>query len=153
MNAQNMNLSVTSPEEIINALGLKPHPEGGWYLESYNNSGSDGSRGSLSVIYYLLEKGQSAHWHRVLDADEAWLWHGGAPLNLYQKSSDGAVVKNVLGLDVVNGQSPQLVIPKGMWQSASATDGWSLVSCVVGPAFVFDKMEFAPRGFEPGFGF
>ena len=152
MNAQNMNAPDVSAETIIDALGLKPHPEGGWYIETFNNAGDDGERGSLSTIYYLLEKGQSAHWHRVIDADEVWLWHGGSALNLYQTSPDGAVVKNILGLDVANGQIPQVIIPKGMWQSASATDGWSLVSCVVGPAFVFDKMEFAPRGFEPGFG-
>ena len=152
MNAQNMNMPEVSAATMIEKLGLKQHPEGGWYLETYNNTSSDGERGSLSVIYYLLEQGQSAHWHRVVDADEAWLWHGGAPLNLYRKTEDGAVMKDVLGLDVASGQVPQTIIPKGMWQSASATEGWSLVSCVVGPAFVFDKMEFAPRGFEPGFG-
>jgi len=152
MNAQNMNAPDVSAETIIETLGLKPHPEGGWYTETFNNSTDDGTRGALSVIYYLLEKGQTAHWHRVVDADEVWLWHGGAPLNLYQRSADGAVMKNILGMDAANGQTPQVIIPQGMWQSASATEGWSLFSCVVGPAFVFDKMEFAPRGFEPGFG-
>jgi hypothetical protein len=58
----------------------------------------------------------------------------------------------VLGLNAAAGQVPQLIIGKGLWQSASAIEGWVLVSCVVAPAFVFDKMDFAPRGFEPGFG-
>ena len=80
MNAQNMSTTDISAESIVEALGLKSHPEGGWYIETYNNTPEDGSRGTLSMIYYLLEKGQSAHWHRVVDADEVWLWHGGAPL-------------------------------------------------------------------------
>lgn len=152
MNAQNMNVPTTSPEELITQLGLKPHPEGGWYVETYNDTKTTGERGDLSVIYYLLEKGQSAHWHRVLDADEVWLWHAGFPLTLYSKPDGGAVSKTILGMNAGKGHVPQAVIAKGVWQSASAIDGWALVSCVVTPGFVFDKMEFAPRGFEPGFG-
>lgn len=138
-------------EDLIAQLNLKPHPEGGFYREIYNNTSAEGGRGKISSIYYLLEKGQSAHWHRVVDADEVWLWHGGHPLVLYSKLDDGPVEKTVLGLDVNNGEVPQAIIQKNYWQSASATHGWALVSCVVGPAFEFDKMEFAPRGFEPGF--
>lgn len=141
-----------SAQTLIEGLGLKPHPEGGWYKETLNNADSPGNRGSISVIYYLLEKGQAAHWHRVRDADEVWLWHGGSPLTLYTKPDDGVVQKTVLGLDVNDGQVPQYIIKKGLWQSASAIEGWSLVSCAVSPAFVFDQMDFAPRGFEPGFG-
>lgn len=152
MNTQAHNHDVNlSAQSLIENLGLKPHPEGGWYVETFNNSDGN-NRGSMSVIYYLLEKGQSAHWHRVRDADEIWLWHAGAPLTLYTKPDDGLVTKSVLGLDAASGQRPQVMIEKGQWQSASAIDGWSLVSCVVAPAFVFDKMDFAPRGFEPGFG-
>ena len=139
-------------QDYIEHLNLKPHPEGGWYAETFNNSNGVDERGSLSVIYYLLEKGQAAHWHRVRDADEVWLWHAGSPLTLYTKPDDGKVSKTVLGLNAAAGQVPQLIIGKGLWQSASAIEGWVLVSCVVAPAFVFDKMDFAPRGFEPGFG-
>ena len=143
-------LEVTT-EDLIAQLNLKPHPEGGFYREIYNDSSADGVRGKISSIYYLLEKGQSAHWHRVTDADEVWLWHGGHPLALYSKLDDGPVEKTTLGLDVHKGEVPQAIIQKNYWQSASAINGWALVSCVVGPAFEFDKMEFAPRGFEPGF--
>lgn len=152
MNTQIVSHDVNlSAQVLIENLGLKPHPEGGWYAETFNTSEGE-NRGTLSVIYYLLEKGQAAHWHRVRDADEVWLWHAGAPLTLYTKPDDGVVKKTVLGLDAAAGQRPQVIIEKGQWQSASAIEGWSLVSCVVAPAFVFDKMDFAPRGFEPGFG-
>ena len=153
MNAKDNALNLPqNAQDLIENLGLKPHPEGGWYVETFNNGNSPEERGDLSVIYYLLEKGQTAHWHRVRDADEVWLWHCGSPLVLYTKPDDGIVTKTVLGLDAATGQRPQLVIGKGLWQSASAIEGWSLVSCVVAPAFVFDKMDFAPLGFEPGFG-
>ena len=152
MNTQIVSHDVNlSAQVLIENLGLKPHPEGGWYAETFNTSEGE-NRGTLSVIYYLLEKGQAAPWHRVRDADEVWLWHAGAPLTLYTKPDDGVVTKSVLGLDAAAGQRPQVIIEKGQWQSASAIEGWSLVSCVVAPAFVFDKMDFAPRGFEPGFG-
>jgi predicted cupin superfamily sugar epimerase len=57
-------------DEIIEQLGLKAHPEGGWYLETVTGSSPDGERGDISVIYFLLKQGETAHWHRIKDADD-----------------------------------------------------------------------------------
>lgn len=139
-------------EYIIDQLGLKPHPEGGWYIETHKDSGDSNGRPDSSVIYFLLKEGETAHWHRITDADEVWSWHAGATLSLYTKIGDAPVVTNLLGMDIENGATPQLIIQRDTWQSASANEGWVLVSNIVAPAFDFEGMELAPRGFEPGFG-
>ncbi|OUS11637.1 cupin [Rhodospirillales bacterium 47_12_T64] len=139
-------------KEIIDKLQLEPHPEGGWYKETYRHKTEDGSRGNESrgdqtAIFFLLEKGQSSHWHRI-DAVEMWHWYAGSPLIL--KSHSGSEEKVVtLGPDVLAGQTPQFVIPKQHWQAASAEQGWALVGCTVAPAFEFEGFELAEPGWSP----
>ncbi|TIN14197.1 MAG: cupin domain-containing protein, partial [Mesorhizobium sp.] len=72
---------MTSSAEIIAALGLKLHPEGGWYAETFRD-GDGGARGHSTAIYFLLEQHQVSAWHRVKDATEVWHFHAGAPLAL-----------------------------------------------------------------------
>ncbi len=133
--------------EIIDKLELQPHPEGGWYKETYRHDPEDGARGDQTAIFFLLEKGQSSHWHRI-DAVEMWHWYAGSPLVL--KSHDGKQEQVVtLGPDVLAGQTPQFVIPEQHWQAASAEDGWALVGCTVAPAFEFDRFELAEPGWSP----
>ncbi len=85
-----------------------------------------------------------------MDATEIWLWHAGAPLRL-SVSPDGREVAHVpLGPDLANGQRPQAVVPKDAWQAAESLGGWTLVSCVVAPAFEFAGFEMAAEGWEPG---
>jgi uncharacterized protein len=135
--------------EIIGRLALEPHPEGGWFRETWRADASPGERASATAILFLLEAGTRSHWHRV-DAAELWLWHAGAPLALSIAADARALPRTlVLGPDVLAGQEPQALVPPGQWQSAEPQDGWVLVSCVVSPAFSFAGFELAPPGWNP----
>ncbi|MFO1039387.1 MAG: cupin domain-containing protein [Geminicoccaceae bacterium] len=138
-------------QSVIEKFKMRPHPEGGWYVETHRDCGDEGGRGAVTAIYFLLEAGQRSHWHRV-DATEIWLWHAGAPLQLDIAADAGTTdLHNVtLGPDVAAGQAPQGVVPKATWQSAESLGDWTLVSCVVAPAFDFAGFELAPPGWAPG---
>ena len=136
-------------DELIRSLGLQPHPEGGWYAETWRAPVDEGRRAASTGIYFLLQEGERSHWHRV-DADELWLYHDGEPLRLSISAGDAHVEHRVLGRDVQAGQLPQLVVPAGQWQAAEPLGGWTLVSCVVAPGFRFDGFELAPANWEPG---
>jgi predicted cupin superfamily sugar epimerase len=136
--------------EIITQLGLSPHPEGGWYRETWRAEAGTSGRAPGTAILFLLA-GQRSHWHRV-DAAELWLWHAGAPLDLLIADDDSEAVRTIrLGGDVVGGYRPQALVPAHRWQAAEAS-GWALVSCVVVPGFEFAGFELAPIGWEPGAG-
>ncbi len=135
---------------LIATLGLAPHPEGGWYRETWRADEVAGERASASAILFLLEAGQRSHWHMV-DAAELWFWHSGAPLALLRAASDAGPVESItLGPDVTVGQTLQGVIPTGHWQAAEAREGWTLVSCVVSPGFRFSGFALAPPAWQPG---
>ncbi|MFC4113747.1 cupin domain-containing protein [Nonomuraea zeae] len=123
---------------IAAALDLLPHPEGGWFRETWRSAvsfrpdGYPGTRASATGIYFLLQPGEESVPHAVR-SEEVWLWHRGGPLSL--TIGDETVT---LGPDVENGQVPQAVVPGGVWQSARpAADEPVLVSCVVSPGFDF----------------
>lgn len=138
-----------SPDAIIRALDLKPHPEGGHYRETFRDTPPGGGRGAMTAIYYLLQAGEVSAWHRV-DAAEIWHFHAGSPLRL-SLSRDGRSSETVdLGPDVTAGERPQAVVPPSCWQSATSLGAWTLVGCTVGPAFEFSGFELAPRGWAPG---
>ncbi|WP_211273990.1 cupin domain-containing protein [Neoasaia chiangmaiensis] len=134
-------------EDLIERLGLQPHPEGGWYRETWRAPSADGGRGAGTAIYYLLARGQRSHWHRV-DASEIWLHHAGAALRLLT-ARDGVMRTRRLGTDWAAGELPQAVVAPGEWQAAEVDGDWVLVSCVVAPAFSFDGFEMAPPGWTP----
>jgi uncharacterized protein len=131
-------------EAIIAKLGLQPHPEGGWYRETWKGPEIAG-RASGTAILFLLRAGERSHWHRV-DADEIWLWHAGAPLVLSMGQTRAA--DHRLGPDVLGGEAPQIVVPAGWWQAAQSTGDWTLVSCTVSPGFRFNGFELAPPGWD-----
>ncbi len=133
-----------SADEIIAALGLKPHPEGGWFTETFRDPAKDTfGRSRSTAIYYLLKAGEASHWHRV-DAVEIWFFHAGAPLEL------GIGRETVrLGADLQAAERPQAVVPEGVWQAARSLGAWTLVSCVVAPGFEFAGFEMAPEGWAP----
>ncbi|OZA11143.1 MAG: cupin [Rhodobacterales bacterium 17-64-5] len=133
-----------SAEDIIAALDLHPHPEGGWYRQTWAGPEIEG-RPSGTAILFLLRAGERSHWHRV-DADEIWLWHAGAPLVLAIGAT--RAVEYRLGPDLLTGDLVQKVVPKGWWQAARSTGEWSLVSCTVSPGFRFEGFELAPPGWE-----
>lgn len=130
---------------LIAHLALMPHPEGGHYRQTW--AGPEvGGRPSGTAILFLLRRSERSHWHRV-DADEIWLFHAGTPLVLGVEEEDVATHR-VLGPDPMAGQSPQVLVPAGRWQSAHAPGGWALVSCTVVPGFTFDGFELAPKDFD-----
>ena len=131
-----------SAAEIIGLLGLERHPEGGWYKQTFVDEVA-GGRAHSTLIYYLLERGDRSAWHRV-DSAEVWHWYAGAPLEL-------RVGKSILALgnDLVAGQRPQGVVPRGEWQSALSLGEWTLVGCTVAPGFEFASFELAPPGWAP----
>lgn len=139
---------MTPAAAIIAKLGLARHPEGGWYLETWRAPAEAGARAAGTSILFLLEAGQTSHWHRV-DAAELWLFHAGAPLIL--RTAIGAIVTETrLGSDVVSGDVAQAIVAPHQWQAAAATDGWALVGCVVVPGFAFAGFELAPVDWTPG---
>jgi predicted cupin superfamily sugar epimerase len=135
---------VTSP--IVAALGLQPHPEGGWFTETYRSAhsftpdGYPGGRSAATAIYFLLHPGERSRWH-VVRSDELWLWHSGGPLTLVlggDGPDPGEPRPVTLGPDVADGHRPQALVPGGTWQSAEpAGPDPVLVSCVVAPGFDF----------------
>ncbi|MCW4463004.1 cupin domain-containing protein [Sphingomonas sp. BT-65] len=136
-------------ESVIETLGLAPHPEGGWYRETWRAGAGEGARSPGTAILYLLESGCRSHWHRV-DADELWLWHAGAPLDLLiadEREANPVLIP--LGGDVARGYRPQALVPATRWQAAEARRGWALVSCVVVPGFDFAGFELAPPDWAP----
>lgn len=141
---------MSEAQAIIDRLGLLPHPEGGWYRETWRAEAGEGERASATAIYFLLENGQRSHWHRV-DAAELWLWHAGSPLVVSTAAEDAGPVADIrLGPDVIAGEAPQHLIPPGHWQATEASYGWALVSCIVSPAFEFAGFELAEPDWSPG---
>lgn len=138
-----------SAEQMIEVLGLQPHPEGGHFKEVYRHTGPDGARGVVTTIYFLLKAGESSHWHRVTDADEIWCWHAGAPLELQIQADGGERERHILGMALNDDQRPQAVVPANAWQAAKSLGDWTLVGCQVAPAFEFDSFILAEPGFEP----
>jgi predicted cupin superfamily sugar epimerase len=143
-------MMMMNPEDIISALQLKPHPEGGWYHETYRAEAAGIGRATSTAIYYLLKAGERSHWHRVTDADEIWNWHAGSALRLSISSDGQTEISITLGADLARGEQPQAVVHQRAWQAAEPIDGWCLVSCIVAPGFEFDGFEMAPDGWSPG---
>lgn len=142
-----------SVDEIVRALQLEPHPEGGFYRRTYkNNEGppvpggtsTTDNRGHASAIYYL-QMPEFSLWHRI-DGDELWFWHAGAPLTLEVRQDDGSADAKTLGQDFASGQSPQLLAPANKWQRAKSLGEWTFVSCSVSPGFLFETYELEKRG-------
>lgn len=135
--------------EVIAALGLQPHPEGGWYAETWRATAVGNDRPSSSAILYLLAAGERSHWHRV-DADEIWQYVAGDPLELRTSADGVAPLAHRLGWSLGSERLvPQVVVPAGTWQAARSVGAWTLVGCLVAPAFSFGGFELAPPGWEP----
>lgn len=133
-------------DDIIAQLDLAPHPEGGYYRQTW--AAENDGRPTGTCIYFLLKNGESSHWHTV-DAAEIWLYHSGAPLVLSLAATDaGPAVDHVLGPDLFAGEQPQIVVPIDHWQAARTTGDWTLVSCTVSPGFQFDGFTLAAPGFD-----
>ncbi len=135
--------------DVIRLLGLKPHPEGGHFRETFRDAALvESGRAASTAIYFLLARGERSHWHRV-DAAEVWHWHAGAALELEIAPADGRRDRVILGCDLAAGESPQAVVPAHAWQAAQSLGDWTLVGCTVAPGFEFAKFELAPKDWQP----
>ena len=135
--------------EIIRLLGLKLHPEGGHFGETFRDGRLDEKgRAASTAIYFLLARGERSHWHRV-DAVEVWHWYAGAPLALEISQTPARVERVMLGCDLNAGERPQAVVPVHAWQAAQSLGDWTLVGCTVAPGFEFAGFELAPKNWTP----
>jgi uncharacterized protein len=139
---------VTDAAAVIAALGMRSHPEGGWFAETWRAPSVDDERPVGSAILYLLSAGERSHWH-ALDAAEVWHYSAGDALEVAVWDGSGPIRRHRLGGDVVAGDLAQAVVPAGAWQSARSLGTWTLVGCIVTPAFEFDGFRLAPDDWEP----
>jgi predicted cupin superfamily sugar epimerase len=138
-----------SAGQIVRLLDLNPHPEGGYYRETWRDPLTDANGRALStLIYFLLDVGDVSAWHRV-DAAEVWHYYAGAPLVLTMSPNGHDASSSYLGPQFAAGQRPQIVVPAGHWQTATSLGEWTLVGCTVAPGFEFSGFELAPPNWRP----
>jgi uncharacterized protein len=136
--------------DLIRILGLEPHPEGGFYRETFRSTAllpglPSGPRAALTAIYFLLPAGTFSAWHRVT-SDEAWCHYDGDPLDLHTLTPAGAHEVVRLGRDYAAGRRPQHIVPAGVFQAAiPAGERWTLVGCMVAPGFDFADFSMPSR--------
>ena len=135
-------------DEVIARLSLAPHPEGGWYRETFRDTRLVDGRPASTAILFLLDVGEVSEWHRI-DAVEVWHWHAGAPLVITISPNGHDAASHHLGSDLAAGQAPQLVVPERHWQTATSLGAWTLVGCTVAPGFRFEGFELAPPNWRP----
>lgn len=131
---------------LMSSIGMSPHPEGGYFREIYRSASvvqpadARTARAALTAIYFLLCAGDVSRWHRV-SSDETWHFHEGDTLELLVTDPLFAELRNVRVGQREAGIEPVRVVPAGYWQAARSTGTFTLVSCVVGPGFVFDDFQ------------
>ena len=144
---------MTELPDWVRLLNLSPHPEGGWFRETWRSdltlddsvlpSAYAGQRSAGTAILFVLMPGQQSAWHTVRSA-ELWLYHRGSPLVLEVGPDTQRATAHVLGPDIAAGEHPQLIVPPGYWQRARPRDPEAaLVSCVVVPGFDFADFALA----------
>lgn len=137
----------------VRELDLAPHPEGGWFRETWRSevvldsqalpADYGGPRNAATAILFVLMPGQQSAWHTVRSA-ELWMFHRGSPLELEVGADRGSPERLLLGADVGAGEQPQILVPPGYWQRARPIGGEpTLVSCVVAPGFDFADFALA----------
>lgn len=138
---------------VVELLGLVPHPEGGHFAETFRSPLAVGSvahpgeRRASTAIYFLLAAGEFSAFHRVR-SDEVWHHYAGDVLELHSIDASGTHQRRLLGVDLVWGERPQIVIPAGVWQAARPLPGgagYALVGCTVAPGFEFADFEMPAR--------
>jgi predicted cupin superfamily sugar epimerase len=135
---------------LVRTLGLKPHPEGGWYRETFRDEAVDETgRPRSTSIYYLLEAGETSEWHRVRDAAEVWHWYAGSAMVITVSKDGHDASSHRLGPDTGEHEAPQFVVPVGWWQTATSLGEYTLVGCTVAPGFDFASFEMAPPDWRP----
>lgn len=135
-----------SARDLIAQLDLQPHPEGGWYKETYRADAKVGDRAVATGIYFLLTSDNVSNFHRI-DADEMWHFYAGDPLTVHMIDDAGEYSTLSIGPNSGAGQVFQAVVPAGVWfgSSVDRPDGYALVGCTVSPGFDFAGFELAER--------
>lgn len=142
------DIASMSAAEVIAALELQPHPEGGHYRETFRDPAATEGRSVGTAIYFLLDVGEVSAWHRIAAA-EIWHWYAGAPLVISISPNGHDASAHHLGPEIARGQRPQFVVPGGYWQTATSLGAWTLVGCTVAPGFDFAQFEMAPPDWRP----
>jgi predicted cupin superfamily sugar epimerase len=133
--------------DVIRALDLKPHPEGGHFRETFRDARQIDGCAASTAILFLLARGERSHWHRI-DTVEIWHYYAGAALKL--SLVDGSTEEIIrLGADIAASEVPQVTVPARAWQAAESFGDWTLVGCTVAPGFTFEGFELAPAGWSP----
>lgn len=135
-------------EQIINQFELLPHPEGGFYKETYRSETkcNNGTRSLSTVIYFLLRSEDVSHFHRI-KSDEIWYYHGGSPLIVHSIDENGRYHAQKVGMNLKNNEIPQYLVPKNTIFGSTVLEknSYSLVSCSVSPGFEFEDFELFKR--------
>lgn len=143
-------------KDIIQKLNLQPHPEGGYFRETYRSVGEiseaslgadySGKRNYSTCIYFLLTSDKFSAFHRIKQ-DEIWHFYDGSPVRIHMISEDGKYFNVVVGRDLDNDEVPQYVVEGGDWFAAEVVedDSFSLVGCTVSPGFDFQDFEMSTR--------
>lgn len=136
-------------DQIIKFLQLQPHPEGGWYKQTWKSNDLCSGRAVGTSIYFLLKENEISHWHKI-DSVEIWHFYDGSPLILKTAINENSNVKTqILGPNLAKLQSPQITVEKNLWQSAETTGDYTLVGCTVSPGFEFSNFTLADKKFNP----
>ena len=130
---------MSDSDEIIEKLKMIPHPEGGYFKESYRNE-------NISLIYYLLKKNEKSHWHR-LKKNEILHFYNGDPLIVYLSINGVTIQEKTLGNNMNN--LSHFVIKSGTWFSMESKGKYSLIGCTVSPPFSYSDFELAPKDWRP----
>ena len=139
---------MSEADRLIAALDLAPHPEGGWYRQTFADVAGPDGRPRSTAIFFVLKAGEVSRWHRV-DAVEIWHWHGGGPLELTIAAPGQPRTVVRLGGDVAAGETPQGIVPAHAWQMARPLGDYTFVGCTVTPGFRFEGFELAAEGWAP----
>ncbi|MCA0932383.1 cupin domain-containing protein [Lutimonas saemankumensis] len=147
---------MNSIENILRELELLPHPEGGFYKETYRSDNSiepyalpgsyKSSRNFCTAIYFLLTSDNFSAFHKIKQ-DEIWHFYGGSAISLHIITKEGAYEKHLIGADISKGEVPQFVVKGGDWFASEieARDSFGLAGCTVSPGFDFEDFEMADR--------
>ncbi len=139
-------------EEIVSRLELLPHPEGGYYKETYRSEGEIpeavlgkdyvGERNYATSIYFLLTSENFSAFHRIKQ-DEIWHFYDGSPIQLHMIDQEGNYSSQLIGKELSNGELPQILVPGGVWFASEVAEGgsYSLAGCTVSPGFDFQDFE------------
>jgi len=145
-------------DDVIEKLNLLPHPEGGYFKETYRSLETikkkclperySGNRTFSTQIFFLLKGNQFSSFHK-LNSDETWHFHAGCPIEIISISPDGTLAKTILGINLLDDQLPQYTIPAGIWFAAKPLDiqSFTLVSCSVAPGFDFADFQLGDKDF------